>query len=445
MEDYEISIDNKEIRSIKELIPNIVSSGIIPYEYNKIKSKKYDKIIKYYFKNKKPQEQPIMFHMCGIPAAGKTTYYNNNKNEYTEYVFVAFDDVIEHIDEYNKDKRKDSVKAFKKWEMTARIIGYEILRIAVENKYNIFFDHGGLNEGHKFLLENVKKYGYKVKVHVIQCEPRGAFVRGKRRESTTKRHLPLQLIINRFLMLPSQIKNFEKIADECSGNTEIVESQKRKQLLTKLFEEIFLELVTIEIVEYSGRDFENQYKQYKRIVDNKFRYNVVMIDTAMKELPNCLSSLDVQESFANAILNIQDITVDDLVKCLKNLKRDENTSSYSKGEFIDIIERFNQDDNNKESSKYIFDSSDKNECASNNIYKNKNVKNVVQKIVYDKIIETCSPIIIEEIEQKTRSVRFEGLDYKLDNEMQNFNNINKRQFEESDSKSDNNIQYNWMR
>ena len=29
MEDYEISIDNKEIQSIKELIPNIFSSGII--------------------------------------------------------------------------------------------------------------------------------------------------------------------------------------------------------------------------------------------------------------------------------------------------------------------------------------------------------------------------------------------------------------------------------
>lgn len=44
------------------------------------------------------------------------------------------------------------MEAFKKWELPARIAGYELLRRAIKQKKNIYFDHGGTPICHRELL-----------------------------------------------------------------------------------------------------------------------------------------------------------------------------------------------------------------------------------------------------------------------------------------------------
>lgn len=294
-------MDNK-LQSILELIPNIISSGIIPYEYNTFKSEKYDRLIASYFDGIKAQKNPAMFHMCGIPAAGKTTFYKNHKDEFKGYIFISFDDVMEHIDDYKKDIEKyGSVEAFKKWEMPARIIGYEILRIAIKNKYNIFLDHSGLNDGHKFLLENIKKLGYHTEVRVVQCTPRTALIRSKRRERAINRHLPLQLIINRFLMLSDQIINFGNIADLCSGNTDLVTKDEQVSLIKELIKEILNELIN----------------------------NVRGINITIKELLTCLDKCPTQIAMSNAVNDLKYELSSDAIQILfKKLFAISDKSEY---------------------------------------------------------------------------------------------------------------------
>ncbi len=67
-------------------------------------------------------------------------------------------------------KQNGSVSAFQKYEMPARIIGYELLRRAVNRRVNIMFEHSGTNKAHLELFKNIKKKGYKTAVDFIFCD-----------------------------------------------------------------------------------------------------------------------------------------------------------------------------------------------------------------------------------------------------------------------------------
>ena len=69
---------------------------------------------------------------------------------------------MESLPQYQQDVQAiGNIKAFEKWQIPARIAGYELLRRAIEAKKNIFFDHGGTPMCHRELLANVKRLGYR--------------------------------------------------------------------------------------------------------------------------------------------------------------------------------------------------------------------------------------------------------------------------------------------
>ena len=93
---------------------------------------------------------PIFIMIAGIPGSGKTTKANEIRKG---SVFIAFDSVMEEIKSYWIDEQKfGAAMAFANWEMPARIIGYELLHRAIENKANIVFENSGVHEGHLELL-----------------------------------------------------------------------------------------------------------------------------------------------------------------------------------------------------------------------------------------------------------------------------------------------------
>ena len=116
---------------LQTIIPDI--KNMIPYEYDVIASAEYDSIINKYLNVNAKENTPYLFHLCGIPGAGKTTFYHTHK--WPNHVFIGFDDIMEDISQYKKDTLNiGSVAAFKKWEIPARIIGYELFRRAVSEK-----------------------------------------------------------------------------------------------------------------------------------------------------------------------------------------------------------------------------------------------------------------------------------------------------------------------
>lgn len=201
-----------------EEIFNKYCNEVIPYYFDDKKNETkelFSPIINEILNNHISQDKPIFIHMLGIPGAGKTTYMNNNKECFKDFLFLDFDMVMERLPEYREDVKKlGSVEAFSKWCIPARIAGYEVLLQAIKKRLNIFFDHGGSPFLHVKLLEEVKKFGYKVKIVYIKCDIDTAIKRVKEREKNTLRHTPEKMIIDRELLIKERVEQFKEIADE---------------------------------------------------------------------------------------------------------------------------------------------------------------------------------------------------------------------------------------
>ncbi|MBO4956818.1 MAG: zeta toxin family protein [Rickettsiales bacterium] len=201
-----------------EEVFNKYCSEVIPYCFNDEKNETkelFKPIINEILSNNKIQEKPIFIHMLGIPGAGKTTYMNNNKENFKDFLFLDFDMVMEKLPEYRKDvKMLGLVESFEKWQIPARVAGYEVLLQAIKKRLNIFFDHGGSPFLHVKLLEEVKTLGYKVKIVYVKCDIDMAIKRVKEREKITLRHTPEKLIIDREPLIKERAEQFKKIADE---------------------------------------------------------------------------------------------------------------------------------------------------------------------------------------------------------------------------------------
>lgn len=185
---------------------------LIPHQYNKIKSPQYDAVISKYLQTAPSVEHPVLIHMAGIPGSGKTTYYRTH--DWPQHVFIAFDNIMEDLKEYQNDLKAFGAEiAFNKWEIPARIIGYELLRLAVEQHKNIFFDNGGSSQGHLELIKNIKKFGYTTAMYYIDCPLQVAIERSIIREKEINRHIPIETIEDRFYKTINKIKQYQQIVD----------------------------------------------------------------------------------------------------------------------------------------------------------------------------------------------------------------------------------------
>lgn len=193
--------------NICSLMPNIYD--LIPYGYEKIRTHEYDAIINNYLANFTKSNNPTFTQVGGIPGAGKTTFCSNIKNN----VFLSFDAIMEKIPAYQQDLYLlGNAEAFKKWEIPARIIGYEILAKAINSHCNIVLEHSGVNEAHIQLFENLRKIGYQTNMYFILCELPLALERAKEREKITHRHTPPDMIKKRFSLVNEYVSRYKGIA-----------------------------------------------------------------------------------------------------------------------------------------------------------------------------------------------------------------------------------------
>ena len=189
------------------------TSEVIPFEYDKIKSPQTEAIIAKYLQMASPAQHPVLIHMAGIPGAGKTTFYHSRP--WPEHVFIGFDDIMESIPEYQTDLQKfGTAEAFAKWELPARVIGYELLRRSVENRKNIFVDNGGSSKAHLCLMQKIKLFGYTGEMYYISCSLETAIARAAKREKELNRHIPVETIKDRYIKTLENIKEYQKIVDK---------------------------------------------------------------------------------------------------------------------------------------------------------------------------------------------------------------------------------------
>lgn len=197
--------------TLQKIMPSI--GNMIAYEYKDIKNDVYENIIESFIKSAVSKSKPRLFQVSGVPGVGKTTYVKKFEADYD--VFVSFDSIMEKIPQYAEDlKRIGSVEAFKKWEMPARVTGYELLKRCLDKKLNIILEHSGVNEAHIQLFQNIKTLGYNTEIAFLKCSFGKSVERCSKRELETQRHTPEELIKNRFVLIDEYEKKYKEIADK---------------------------------------------------------------------------------------------------------------------------------------------------------------------------------------------------------------------------------------
>lgn len=216
----DLSINAKENDTYTNSIHSIISgiNEVIPYTYNDKQytyQQYFNPIIEQMLDKAPSSDHPKLIHMMGIPGSGKSTFYQNHKDWFNDFVLIGFDLVMESVPQYQEDRKTlGKMEAFKKWELPARIAGYELLRRAINERKNIFFDHGGTPICHRELLGNIRKMGYETTMYYINCEPQTAINRIANRERpfpAERMHGRIAAIRKQKQVMPSIVDNFIKI------------------------------------------------------------------------------------------------------------------------------------------------------------------------------------------------------------------------------------------
>jgi len=152
-EDIAISITGYSYSNIKETIPD----GVDKEEIAAV----YEEIIDEYLQKGIPREIPALINVSGIPGAGKSTFCKKllAMPENSSAIYIGFDAIMENERlPYIREEVNHAEEAFKRWELSARIAGYELLKRAIENKYLIIFDHSSALPQHIDLF-NLLSFG----------------------------------------------------------------------------------------------------------------------------------------------------------------------------------------------------------------------------------------------------------------------------------------------
>lgn len=193
---------------LKTLMPSL--SQLITADYKSVKTVESEKIIANMLAGLKAVESPELRQISGIPGAGKSTYCQAHLP--ANFLFLSFDNIMITLSGYQQTLAQEgAVLAYQKYEMPARIIGYEVLRRAIKKHYNILFEHSGTNNAHIEMFKNLPKKGYKTSVDFIVCDTKTAIKRTKERAKKINRYVSEEVIKERAAGFMKYASIYQKI------------------------------------------------------------------------------------------------------------------------------------------------------------------------------------------------------------------------------------------
>ncbi len=196
---------------LKTLMPSLYQ--LISADYKSVKTAESEKIIESMLFGLKAVENPELRQISGIPGAGKSTYCQMHLP--TNFLYLSFDKIMVALSGYQKTLAEEgAIAAYKKYEMPARIIGYELLRRAIRKHYNIIFEHSGTNNAHIEMFKNLPKKGYKTAVEFIVCDAKTAIKRTKERAKKINRYISEEVVKERAAGFNKYASIYQKITTE---------------------------------------------------------------------------------------------------------------------------------------------------------------------------------------------------------------------------------------
>lgn len=178
--------------------------------------------------------EPFLINVSGIPGSGKSTYcqmlLNNTANREIDcsnnVLYISFDKIMEdHRLPFLMEVTTSPQLAFEKWELPARIVGYELLKRAVEKRVNILFDHSSaiiiqnngtcedIKKPHVELFKFIISRDYIFHYRYVFIYDNEAKRRCSERAKSTHRIVPENYIKDRSNILRGLLDEYIKLSD----------------------------------------------------------------------------------------------------------------------------------------------------------------------------------------------------------------------------------------
>lgn len=190
-------------QTLDSIIPDTECRSKVIDEFQVLVKKKTEKLLPL-------PNKPYLINISGIPGSGKTTRAKQLLSENPNLLYVSFDEIMENISYYKSDfEEHGAEEAFRRWELPARYLGYELLKFGLTNRYPILFDHSNAFPDHIKLYEIIKGMDYTVEIHFLDVDLDIAIERAKQRI----RFVPEEMIRNRYKLLEELNQQYNEIAD----------------------------------------------------------------------------------------------------------------------------------------------------------------------------------------------------------------------------------------
>lgn len=176
-----------------------------------------------------PVEKPFLLNVSGIPGSGKSVYCKmlfqgiaDQEPDCSNALYLSFDKIMaDQRLPFDSEKDNAPHQAFERWELPARIAGYELLKRAVGKRINIVFEHssallietpGTFVKPHIGLFEYILSKNYDIHYRFIYVGEEVAKQRIQQRAEQTGRIVPEGYIEKRNHILQSLIPDYKDLS-----------------------------------------------------------------------------------------------------------------------------------------------------------------------------------------------------------------------------------------
>lgn len=228
-------------------------------EYNEERKKLHDDIIKRIFENAKPDKEPEIVFLAGLPGSGKTSIIKQHKlNENS--LILSSDDIKEMLPEYDEGYASQIIH-----EESSDILK-KALSHALDNKFNVILD--GTMKSYKRALENIesaKGNGYKTRLVSTEIPVHKSIERATERFNRGGRYAPYEMINDNAKLIHESMKSLKTAVDNYmvfDTNVKIDEPVRRVEKLKEKLNDFNLEEI--------NKIYENIEDETQDAIDSVF-------------------------------------------------------------------------------------------------------------------------------------------------------------------------------